>query len=144
MEVFFKPITVNKLTIPNRFAMAPMTRSRSPDGVPGDNVRDYYQRRAAGEVGLIITEGVEVSHPSSSGYPDVPGFRDKADEGETRIDAVHVKAPRYFSTLARGSLSKTWHDSGRSTGYTPSGLSMRIKQHTGNSGRWQMLIDCCR
>ena len=90
MEVFFKPITVNKLTIPNRFAMAPMTRSRSPDGVPGDNVRDYYQRRAAGEVGLIITEGVEVSHPSSSGYPDVPGFRDKADEGWKQvIDAVH-------------------------------------------------------
>ena len=42
MDAFFKPITVNKLTIPNRFAMAPMTRSKSPDGIPGDNVRDYY------------------------------------------------------------------------------------------------------
>ena len=41
MEVFFKPITVNKLTIPNRFAMAPMTRSRPPDGVPGENCLLY-------------------------------------------------------------------------------------------------------
>ena len=59
MKSLFKPITINKLEVPNRIAMAPMTRMMSPDGIPGDNVRDYYQRRAAGEVGLIITEGVE-------------------------------------------------------------------------------------
>ena len=71
MKSLFKPITINKLEVPNRIAMAPMTRMMSPDGIPGENVKDYYQRRAAGEVGLIITEGVEVSHPSSSGYPNV-------------------------------------------------------------------------
>jgi 2,4-dienoyl-CoA reductase-like NADH-dependent reductase (Old Yellow Enzyme family) len=55
MKSLFKPITINKLEVPNRIAMAPMTRMMSPDGIPGENVKDYYQRRAAGEVGLIIT-----------------------------------------------------------------------------------------
>ncbi len=86
MDAFFKPITVNKLTIPNRFAMAPMTRSKSPDGIPGDNVRDYYQRRAAGEVGLIITEGVEVSHPSSSGIDINFSFRREPIRRDNLLD----------------------------------------------------------
>ena len=147
MDAFFKPITVNKLTIPNRFAMAPMTRSKSPDGIPGDNVRDYYQRRAAGEVGLIITEGVEVSHPSSSGYPDVPGFRDKADEGWKKIvDAVHQEGAKIFPQL--------WHvgafrKSGMAPdpdvpGYTPSGLVNADKKaaHEMTAEDVEMLIEC--
>ena len=147
MDAFFKPITVNKLTIPNRFAMAPMTRSKSPDGIPGDNVRDYYQRRAAGEVGLIITEGVEVSHPSSSGYPDVPGFRDKADEGWKKIvDAVHQEGAKIFPQL--------WHvgafrKSGMAPdpdvpGYTPSGLVNTDKKaaHEMTAEDVEMLIEC--
>ena len=97
MKSLFKPITINKLEVPNRIAMAPMTRMMSPDGIPGDNVRDYYQRRAAGEVGLIITEGVEVSHPSSSGYPNVPGFQDKADEGWKKIiEVVQAEGSKIF------------------------------------------------
>ena len=147
MDAFFKPITVNKLTIPNRFAMAPMTRSKSPDGIPGDNVRDYYQRRAAGEVGLIITEGVEVSHPSSSGYPDVPGFRDKADEGWKKIvEAVHQEGAKIFPQL--------WHvgafrKSGMAPdpdvpGYTPSGLVNADKKaaHEMTAEDVEMLIEC--
>jgi len=37
--------------------MAPMTRSKSPRGIPGPDVASYYRRRAEGGVGLIITEG---------------------------------------------------------------------------------------
>ena len=60
--------------------MAPMTRNKSPGGIPTDEVVAYYERRARGEVGLIITEGVEVSHDSSSAYPDVP-----------RLDSVNAR-----------------------------------------------------
>jgi len=56
-ETLFTPFTCRGLTMPNRICMAPMTRSFSPDGVPGDNVAAYYERRAANNVGLIITEG---------------------------------------------------------------------------------------
>ena len=64
----FEPLTLCNLTLRNRFAMAPMTRAASPGGVPGPNVADYYERRAAGGVGLIITEGVRLGDPSA-GFP---------------------------------------------------------------------------
>jgi 2,4-dienoyl-CoA reductase-like NADH-dependent reductase (Old Yellow Enzyme family) len=65
----FRPLTVRSMTVRNRFAMAPMTRSSSPDGIPGADVADYYARRAAGGVGLIITEGVRVPDPAA-GWPN--------------------------------------------------------------------------
>ena len=52
--------------------MAPMTRNQSPGGIPTQKVIAYYSRRAKAEVGLIITEGIEVSHKASSAYPNVP------------------------------------------------------------------------
>ncbi|CPS13320.1 Probable oxidoreductase [Mycobacteroides abscessus] len=68
----FEPFTVKSMTSPNRFAMAPMTRSASPGGVPGENVAAYYRRRAAGGVGLIITEGVFIPHDAAGGQSNVP------------------------------------------------------------------------
>lgn len=65
----FRPLTVRSMTVRNRFAMAPMTRSASPDGIPGADVARYYGRRAAGGVGLIITEGVRLPDPAA-GWPD--------------------------------------------------------------------------
>lgn len=68
MADLFSPLQIKNLTLPNRFAMAPMTRAASPGGVPGPDVAAYYARRAAGGVGLIITEGVRIPHPAA-GYP---------------------------------------------------------------------------
>ena len=100
METLFNPIKINNLDIPNRFAMAPMTRNKSPHGIPGQDVADYYERRAKGGVGLIITEGVEVSHPSSSGYPDVPGLKTQAHRGwKNVISQVHKYESKIFCQL---------------------------------------------
>jgi len=60
MAPFFEPYTLGSLRLRNRVLMAPMTRYYSPEGVPGDNVVEYYRRRAAGGVGLIVTEGIGV------------------------------------------------------------------------------------
>jgi 2,4-dienoyl-CoA reductase-like NADH-dependent reductase (Old Yellow Enzyme family) len=66
--------------------MAPMTRSQSPGGIPTNDVVEYYKRRAKAEVGLIITEGVEVSHKASSAYPNVPRLdSDKARDGWKKV-----------------------------------------------------------
>ncbi len=54
--------------------MAPMTRSRSPGGVPGPDVAAYYARRAAGGIGLIITEGTWIDHPAAGNRTEVPRF----------------------------------------------------------------------
>ena len=50
-QVLSRPVTLGGLTVPNRIAMAPMTREFSPGGVPGPDVADYYARRAAGGAG---------------------------------------------------------------------------------------------
>jgi 2,4-dienoyl-CoA reductase-like NADH-dependent reductase (Old Yellow Enzyme family) len=68
IDDLFQPLTVRSLTMPNRFAMAPMTRQASPGGNPGADVAEYYRRRAAGGVGLIITEGIRLPDPAA-GYP---------------------------------------------------------------------------
>ncbi|RVQ68675.1 12-oxophytodienoate reductase [Croceicoccus ponticola] len=57
----FEPLRIGGMTVPNRIALAPMTREFAPDGVPGDDVVEYYRRRAAGGTGLIITEGMAVN-----------------------------------------------------------------------------------
>ncbi len=68
------PVALNGLTVPNRIVMAPMTRMHSPGGVPGEDVRSYYARRAAGGVGLIVTEGTYVGHESAGESDQVPRF----------------------------------------------------------------------
>jgi len=63
----FAPITIRGLTLRNRIVMSPMTRSFSPGGIPGPDVAAYYRRRAEGETGLLITEGVGIDHPAALG-----------------------------------------------------------------------------
>jgi 2,4-dienoyl-CoA reductase-like NADH-dependent reductase (Old Yellow Enzyme family) len=70
----FRPFELGSLRLKNRVVMAPMTRSSSPGHIPNEHNIAYYQRRAANDVGLIITEGTCVGHPAANGYPDVPFF----------------------------------------------------------------------
>ena len=71
--------------------MAPMTRGRSPLGVPGENVAAYYQRRAAQDVGLIISEGTLIGRLEAGSDPGVPYFngRDSLAGWARVIEAVH-------------------------------------------------------
>lgn len=73
-EILSRPVAPNGLTVPNRIVMAPMTRMFSPGGVPGEDVRSYYARRAAAGVGLIVTEGTYVGHESAGQSDRVPRF----------------------------------------------------------------------
>ena len=103
IDDLFQPLTVRSLTVPNRFAMAPMTRQASPGGIPGADVAEYYRRRAAGGVGLIITEGVRLPAPAA-GYPyAIPTLAgDEVLAGWTRVvDAVHAEG----ATIA----AQLWH-----------------------------------
>lgn len=79
----FQPLKLRGVTLKNRIVMSPMTRGFSPDGVPGENVAGYYRRRAEGETGLIITEGVGIDHPSALG---------EAGLGENSIPELHGAA----------------------------------------------------
>ncbi len=78
VDALFQPFQVKSLALKNRIVMAPMTRSFSPDGVPGPNVAAYYRRRAEGEVGLILSEGTVVARPAAKNDPNVPFFHGEA------------------------------------------------------------------
>ncbi|MCH0565183.1 NADH:flavin oxidoreductase [Streptomyces sp. MUM 2J] len=91
-QILSRPITLNGLTVPNRIVMAPMTRMFSPGGVPGEDVRSYYARRAAAGVGLIVTEGTYVGHESAGQSDRVPRFHGEEQlAGWARVaEAVHT------------------------------------------------------
>jgi len=78
MSVLFEPFSIRGLKMPNRVVMAPMTRNYSPSAIPGQNVADYYARRAEYNVGLIITEGTVVDRPEAANHPYIPHFHGEA------------------------------------------------------------------
>ena len=88
MATLFDPLRVGDLALANRIVMAPLTRNRSPNAVPGDLSVTYYGQRAT--AGLIVTEATAISH-QGQGYANVPGLYG-ADQlaGWKRVtDAVH-------------------------------------------------------
>ena len=137
VEALFTPFTINKLELPNRVVMAPMTRNFSPNNVPGDNVAAYYRRRAEGDTGLIITEGTYVNHPSAGAYENVPFFYgDEALAGWKKVvDEVHAAgakiAPQLWHTgIMRGvgGEGMTMEPYPDSPAMGPSGLLMPGKE----------------
>ena len=100
IDALFQPFALGTLRLKNRIAMAPMTRWRSPNQIPGPDVAAYYRRRAENEVGLIITEGTTIDHPVSSYSVRVPAFHGPALEGWKRVvGEVHEAGGRIFSQL---------------------------------------------
>ncbi|WND03084.1 NADH:flavin oxidoreductase [Temperatibacter marinus] len=122
----FTPFDLGTLTLANRIVMAPMTRSYSPGNVPNDLNVEYYRKRAAGGVGLIITEGTCVGHPAASGYPNVPFFYGKeALAGWKKVvEAVHAEGGKIAPQLWHvGAIRKVGSEPDPEVpGYGPSGL----------------------
>nr|BAV16992.1 putative oxidoreductase [Streptomyces sp. TK08046] len=108
-DVLVRPFSLGGLTLPNRVVMAPMTREFSPDGVPGEDVARYYARRAAGGVGLLITEGTYVGHDSAGTSARVPHFHgDEALAGWSAVaEAVHQEGGRIMPQLWHVGMDRT-------------------------------------
>ena len=99
----FTPFKLKGLTLPNRIVMAPMTRSRSPSQIPGEDVAAYYRRRAEGGVGLIITEGTAPAHPVALNDDNVPNFHgDEALAGWAKVLREVKKAGGHI-------MPQLWH-----------------------------------
>ncbi len=98
MNPLFEPVNAGALRLPNRIVMAPLTRNRSPGGVPGALVETYYAQRAS--AGLIVSEGVAITR-QGQGYADVPGLYEPAQrEGWRRVtDSVHAAGGRIVAQL---------------------------------------------
>ena len=91
LSPLFQPFKLRKLALNNRLVMAPMTRSRSPGGAPNDANVGYYARRAAADVGLILSEGTLTRRKGAADDANIPLFwGEQALAGWKKvIDAVH-------------------------------------------------------
>jgi 2,4-dienoyl-CoA reductase-like NADH-dependent reductase (Old Yellow Enzyme family) len=103
LTALLRPFPFGAKTLRNRVVMAPMTRNRSPNGVPTGEVAAYYRRRAEGGVGLIITEGATVEHLASNGYPGVPRFY-----GEDALDGWR-RVVREVHDAGGAIIPQLWH-----------------------------------
>jgi 2,4-dienoyl-CoA reductase-like NADH-dependent reductase (Old Yellow Enzyme family) len=100
------PFRLRDLELRNRIVMSPMTRCFSPGGIPGQNVADYYARRAERKVGLIITEGTGVDHAAAVGAgsmseQNVPVLHGEAALAAWKrvVGAVHAAGGLIFPQL---------------------------------------------
>ncbi|GLZ02639.1 NADH:flavin oxidoreductase [Actinomadura sp. NBRC 104412] len=104
------PTRLADLELPNQLVVAPMTRvSAQEDGVPTQDMVDYYAEYAAGGWGLIITEGIYTDTLYSQGYHNQPGLAvPDHTEGWRRVtQAVHSAGGRIFAQLMHaGALSQ--------------------------------------
>lgn len=105
-DILFSPFSTAQIQLQNRVVMAPMTRNRSPGGVPDGAVVAYYRRRAEGGVGLIVTEGVGIQHDAALGggsmkERDVPFMYGDDALGGWRavVAAVHAVGGKIFPQL---------------------------------------------
>ena len=106
LHPLFEPITLGNVTFKNRLAMAPMTRSFSPENVPDEVVADYYRRRAAGGTGLIVTEGVGIDQSAAIGDGSGTSTRIPLLHGEAQlagwravVNGVHAAGGKIFPQL---------------------------------------------
>ncbi len=120
-EILFTPFQAGNLSLSNRIVMAPMTRVFSPNGVPGSDVAAYYRRRAEGGVGLIITEGTAINHPSAVSHQNIPNFHgEEALKGWAQVvEEVHAAGGKIIPQL--------WHvGMARSIGALPNAEALPI------------------
>jgi len=92
----------SSIEVPNRFALAPMTRtSAEADGTPNALMADHYEAYARGGFGLVITEGTYTDDKASQGYANQPGITNNAHISgwETIVNRVHEAGSKIFIQL---------------------------------------------
>ncbi|WP_167554494.1 12-oxophytodienoate reductase [Legionella israelensis] len=107
LEILNTTFNIGELSLKNRIIMAPMSRNLSPNHIPTENNANYYQRRAQGGVGLIITEASAIDHPAAQGTRAhaggatfAPGFTKEAAIGWQKVlNAVKEYGTPIFAQL---------------------------------------------
>ena len=127
MSRLFEPVVAGALHLPNRIAMAPLTRNRSPNAVPTAMAVTYYTQRAT--AGLLITEATAISH-QGQGYADVPGlYAPEQLRAWRRVtDSVHAARGRIVVQLWHvGRVSHHELQPGGAAPVAPSAIAAKTK-----------------
>jgi mycofactocin system FadH/OYE family oxidoreductase 2 len=96
----FSPLRVGPVTVANRVVFSAHLTNYAQDGLPSEQHAAYYAARAAGGVGLIITEE-HSTHPTDWPYEKlIHGFHRSVIPGYRRItEAVHAHGVPIFAQL---------------------------------------------
>ncbi|MBO9154777.1 alkene reductase [Chitinophaga sp. GCM10012297] len=97
-EKLLSPFGKSGLALRNRVVMAPMSRRRSVNNIPGPSVAVYYGQRAG--AGLIVSENTAVT-ANGIGYLHTPGIYNTAQiEAWKKVtDEVHARNGKIFVQL---------------------------------------------
>ncbi len=101
----FEPGHIAELELRNRIVMAPMgTNYATEDGYITDRIKNYYEERAKGGVGLIIVEVGSIDHPRGSIIPRQIGIsNDKFIPGlRSLVQVVHKHGAKIAIQLNHG------------------------------------------
>ena len=131
MSTLFDAIQFGPYQLQNRFAMAPLTRSRALAGdVPSTLAIEYYEQRAS--AGLIIAEATQIS-PQGKGYISTPGIYNQAqvEAWQAITKAVHAKGGRIFLQLWHvGRISHTSLQPDHALPVAPSAIAAKGQTYT--------------
>ncbi len=96
----FTPLRLGPVVVPNRIVFAAHLTNYAEDGLPTEQHAAYYEARARGGAGLIITEE-HSTHPTDWPYEKlIHGFRPDVVAGYRRItDAVHRHRTPIFAQI---------------------------------------------
>ncbi|MGI8661992.1 MAG: mycofactocin system FadH/OYE family oxidoreductase 2 [Acidimicrobiales bacterium] len=96
----FTPLQVGPVTLANRIVFSAHLTNYAEDGLPTEQHAAYYEARAAGGTGLIVTEE-HSTHPTDWPYEKlIHGFHPEVVPGYRRItDAVHRHGTPIFAQI---------------------------------------------
>ncbi len=96
----FSPLRVGPVVVPNRIVFSAHLTNYAEDGLPTQQHADYYAARAAGGVGLIITEE-HSTHPTDWPYEKlIHGFHRAVIPGYRKMTAAaHAHGVPIFAQL---------------------------------------------
>lgn len=99
-QLLWTPLQLGPVTVANRIVFSAHLTNYALDGRPSEQHADYYAERAAGGVGLIITEE-HSTHPTDWPYEKlIHGFHRDVIPGYRRItDAVHRYRTPIFAQI---------------------------------------------
>lgn len=139
IDPLLQPIKIRGLELPNRVMMSPVVRRVDPDGVPGEQLAQYYRRRAEGGVSVIYVGSMLIEHPGNeeafgSGIGSAPHLdTDEARAGWRKVvDEVHAAGGLIFPQLLHiGAQKSVTHPD--NVAYVPSATWGPTDRATGNS-----------
>lgn len=129
-----EPITIGNLTLSNRLAMAPMTRSRATaNGIVQDITATYYAQRAS--IGLLISEGINVSE-QAIGSPYTPGLytAEQTEAWKKITTAVHNAGGKIIAQLWHTGRVGHSADKGGLLPVAPSAIAIQGQKHFTSQG----------